>query len=227
MNTYTYWENAPGQERPAYIGYCLDTITARSNHIHLHPGNIHEHVKDLHPEWDTIECLAHKADYLRTCILQENGGLWIDCDMIMTAEPVEVESALASGSDYVCTFNRFNQPAISYIASQKGGTVITNWRKDIEDYLDSGKTVFNWTQIGSDLVAKSLATVNWTKLASERVLPIPFTDWPVLLTEADWTPPEDTLCIALYNSLLPKEIKECDDILSRDLLLSKLLRAYL
>ena len=224
MNTYTYWENAPGQQRPAYISYCLDTISSKSNHVHLHPGNIHDHVKELHPKWDTIECLAHKADYLRTCILQENGGLWIDCDMIMTKKPTEVEEALASGNDYVCALNLFNQPAISYIASQKNGTVITNWRNDIETYLDSGKTTFSWTQIGSDLVAKSLSTVTWKRIPSERVLPIPFTNWRVLLEEYDWEQPKDTLCIALYNSLLPKEIKECDDILSKNILLSKLLR---
>lgn len=224
MNTYTYWEQAPGEKRPAYIGHCLDIISSKCNHIHLHPGNIDEHVASLHPSWKSIKQIAHKADYLRSAVLQENGGLWLDSDTIMVSPPNVVEEYLRSGSDFVCSTNIFGQPSIGYIASKKNGEVVTNWKNEIDKELDRGKTSFSWTEIGSALVSKFISGVTWSKIETRRVLPIPYTEWKLLVSSLDWKQPEDVLAIALYNSLLPKQIKECDDILYKNILLSKLLR---
>jgi hypothetical protein len=226
MNVYTYWEDIPGSTMPVYLQRCLETISKRCDHVHLTPDNIHEYVSDLHPRVDEFRVMAHKADYLRTCILEQNGGLWLDCDMIMTNEPTEALDALKD-NDYVCALNYLGQPAISYIGSQKGGKVISQWRKDIEEYLDSGKTAFNWTQIGSDLVAKSLSNVRWHQLPTDLVLPIPFSRFNLFLEPGlDWLPSPNTLSIALYNSQMPKYIKEMDDIMATPILLSRLLRHY-
>lgn len=226
MNVYTYWENVPGHTMPVYLQRCLDTISKRCDHVHLTPDNLGEYVSNLHPRVDDFEVMAHKADYLRTCILEQNGGLWLDCDTIMTTPPDRALDALRD-NDYVCALNYLGQPCISYIGSQAGGKVITQWRKDIEEHLDRGNTTFNWTQIGSDLVAKSLPNVRWHQLPTDLVLPIPFPQFTIFLKQGlDWLPSPDTLSIALYNSQMPKNIKDMKDIMDQPILLSRLLKHY-
>ena len=70
-NLYTYWEG----EKPDYIKMCQESLkNSKMNVIILG--------KDDYPELNGMK-INHKTDYLKAWLISENGGFWIDADMIV------------------------------------------------------------------------------------------------------------------------------------------------
>eukprot|EP00746_Dinoflagellata_sp_MGD_P150713 gnl/MRDRNA2_/MRDRNA2_82521_c0_seq1.p1 gnl/MRDRNA2_/MRDRNA2_82521_c0~~gnl/MRDRNA2_/MRDRNA2_82521_c0_seq1.p1 ORF type:complete len:357 (+),score=41.06 gnl/MRDRNA2_/MRDRNA2_82521_c0_seq1:90-1160(+) len=68
---------------PYHLRLCLRTIRANSGLpvIMVTPANVKYYVPNLHPGYQFLH-LAHRADYLRSCLLHLYGGLYLDCDTI-------------------------------------------------------------------------------------------------------------------------------------------------
>lgn len=71
MNLWTYWEG----KKPDYIKMCQESLkNSKMNVITLG--------KDDFPELNHLK-INHKTDYLKAWLISENGGFWIDADMVV------------------------------------------------------------------------------------------------------------------------------------------------
>jgi len=70
-NLFTYWEGP----KPDYIKMCQESLkNSKMNVIILG--------KDDYPELNGMS-INHKTDYLKAWLISENGGFWIDADMVV------------------------------------------------------------------------------------------------------------------------------------------------
>jgi len=68
---------------PGHLRLCMKTIERNSGLpvILVTPNNLLQYVPDPHPAYEFLH-LAHRADYLRCCLLHFYGGMYLDMDTI-------------------------------------------------------------------------------------------------------------------------------------------------
>jgi len=158
-NLFVYWENIDGAQMPDYIQKCRLTLHKHCNKsfniIELNEKNIKEYLPTL-PILPPNLLIQQKVDYYRIMILAKYGGLYIDSDVIIMRDPIEIINKL-NEYDFVgfgCTgdtcLNGYMKPSNAIMASRKDGILITKildklneklTNKKIFDYFDLGKFV--------------------------------------------------------------------------------------
>jgi hypothetical protein len=170
---WVYWENKPNTITPPHIKLCLKTIFRHCSKsfdvIKLDNNNIYDYLPELKEKKFNLSnlLLAQKVDYYRVLLLYKYGGLYIDADVIVLKNPIEIIDKLKD-YDYVgfgCTGTKckygcgYNVPSNWIMASRPHGKLITNVLANIEsrlekynndmktwDYHDLGKHVI-WEEL--------------------------------------------------------------------------------
>ena len=164
---YTFWE--PKEKMPSYLQYCIATwkkYLSEYNIIVLDYSNIDEYLgknffdKCLYKKFT----LATQADAIRCAILYKYGGIWLDCDTIITSN--KINKILDIKSDLIL-FGRH----IGFIVANKNSKIITKWLKEIKHRLfiykhfrfffrladkDYNKKCRNWDFLGNGCLDKYL-----------------------------------------------------------------------
>jgi hypothetical protein len=83
MRVWAYWEGP----KPPHIELCLQTLRKHTDATELGPDTAPDWTDRLDPIWRTLPRIGWRADYLRSRILIEHGGLWIDADTIVLTDP--------------------------------------------------------------------------------------------------------------------------------------------
>tara|TARA_Y100000389_G_scaffold204506_1_gene257498 strand:- start:7966 stop:8859 length:894 start_codon:yes stop_codon:yes gene_type:complete len=174
---WLYWENIPGKEKPIHIDLCQRSIIKNSGMetIILDNKNLYKYLPNIRMDINNLS-IPHKADYIRICILQKYGGMWLDSDIIVFKSLKPLLNKL-SQYDYVgfgchnalCKYNLNgkNKPANWAIISRENGIFITECLKEANKLLESNINLnryFNYHKIGRELlwsVINKLQSNNW------------------------------------------------------------------
>jgi Capsular polysaccharide synthesis protein len=126
---WMYWENAPGQPRPAYLDLCLETIRIRAESWDLHlldKSTALEWLPDLDERmWNPLPSPALRANYIRTSLVYRHGGLWLDSDLIALSPLREIIDWLDE-HEIVGWGREFNDFKVNLFASQANSVFSVN-----------------------------------------------------------------------------------------------------
>lgn len=230
---FTYWEG----KKSDYIKLCEKIISKNiCEDIELHlvtDKSIHEYISEneFPSNFKNINCLAHRADYIRCCLVYKYGGIWLDSDQILQSNLSDVLELLKT-YDYVTYEWEKNQPSISFFASNKNNIFLKKW-KDEMDNLIMLKTQFSWTELSYDLMyplLNNLLNSNSLKYyayyATTSFAPLEWHQYEIFLKTNENVNFRDVKSIHLFNAKLPEWFKNLSEteILSKDYLISKLFR---
>jgi hypothetical protein len=165
---WMYWENAPGRrDMPPLVRHCIDSVQRHRGRAEVHlldERTVLEFLPGLRPEWRRLSKLAHKADYVRTRLLLQHGGLWLDCD-IAALRNLEPLLEIPEPFDFAC---QENHGAINCFAARPGCKLLRRITAAQDEVLDTQPDGFPWNAIGNDLLREHGADyphhvwVKWT-----------------------------------------------------------------
>lgn len=151
---WMYWENAAkGPGMPPFVRLCIESVRRHSGGATVHlldERSVQEFLPDVRPEWHQLKKLAHKADYVRTRLVLEHGGMWLDCDMVAlgSLEPLfEIPGHL----DLAC---QHLDGAINCFVARPGCKLLREITRAQDDVIDTLGLEFPWEAIGNDLLKR-------------------------------------------------------------------------
>ena len=242
-NIWLYWETPIGRTEPEYIKLCREIIIKKCKNFKVNlvtPDNLKDFLPDLRFDINKIyreeRCglennIPIKTAYLRTKLLKEYGGLWLDSDIILLdsldfiLEGLQKHELIAvhkksGGHSYFSN---------GFLASIKGGKIISKYLEEQEKRLNKSYAL-NWGEIGARMltpVARSFSEDSYYLIEEKLVHPIPYQDYKVFFKEGvnmEKFVNNNTYAFMLFNNLFPKDFK-CwtkEEISSSDLLISKI-----
>ena len=180
MNIYTYWEG----DRPAFIDMCIQSIAVKS-------GGVLNFIKcDEHTELP----INLKVDYSKAKTIYENGGFWIDADMIVMKDLTPI-------FDLLETHEFVGIPG--FFGARKGANILKRWIDGMDSAIEKGGLTF------SDLIQPLLHDSEFKEfepLTREMICPIYHDEFMKL-----FDPPKDygdPFVVTLYNSQFPQWFKQ-------------------
>ena len=212
-NIYTYWE---GQE-PDYIKMCYESLTkyCSENFKISRYSDYQNPIK--------FNSINHKTDWLKANLIYENGGFWIDADMIVMKDL----------SPLIKLVEKNGFAGIpGFFGAKKGNKVLGNWIDGMRDIITKQDT-----KIGhSDMIKPLLQHKRFKEFdifTREMICPIYhtgdefgnfFKDLPL-----DKFVTNNTYIVTLYNSAFNKDFKNMsrEDILTSPWLISKMFKKVL
>ncbi len=200
---WMYWENKGGSVIPEYINLCWKTIIANNKNDFqiniLNEYNINDYLPNLNKNYLLYNEIAHKADYIRFCLLYKYGGIWLDSDTIVFKSLKEIMEKVDE-YEFVCTGYKKDEnrneyfTIINFLAAKPKNTICLKVIEYIEKFLN--EQIINgieqeWDYVGnylSYLVNSNnykyflypteffypLETYNINNLLFERVINIPY-----------------------------------------------------
>jgi hypothetical protein len=185
---WQFWETR-GQ-KPKYIDelHQLCVKNAGVDVILTSPENIHDYLDHIPDPIMEIPALEHKADMIRTMLIEKHGGMWLDSDALVLRDLNPYFDLLEEHEFVVfCPKGRLGRQTrsakVNCFLSRPGGKIISGWRKAQHEKLP--KTSFRWTEIGSDLLHPLCAKhhASCTVMPFEEISPIKWIDWPLFLRD--------------------------------------------
>jgi hypothetical protein len=237
---WQYWDNIDNNKTPAYIELCLETVnnncSKNFNIVRLNKDNIKKYLPELNKYQNKLDKLiiAHKVDIYRIMLLYKYGGIYMDCDIIVLRDPIEIINKLefydfvgfgCTGS--ICQYG-YGHPSNWILASKKNTKLMKNIldtllnkieTQDKFEYHDLGKMVI-WKEL-----KKLISNENYTYyhypnkidgtrdkngywITSNRI----FSD-----KEINYEDEDNMMFLILYNSNIGDNIKK----MSKERLLSE------
>jgi phosphorylcholine metabolism protein LicD len=164
---WLYWDNINNKNNPAIIDLCYDTVVKYCSNsfeiVRLNKDNIESYIPELEHYKIYMKDLiiAHKVDIYRIMLLYKYGGIYLDSDIIVLRDPVEIMDKLKK-YDFVgfgCTGyeckNGYGNPSNWLLASRPNTNLMGNiLNKQLEiikknkklDYHDIGKMLI-WKEL--------------------------------------------------------------------------------
>ncbi|MDY7009041.1 MAG: tetratricopeptide repeat protein, partial [Cyanobacteriota bacterium] len=219
---WVYWENVYSQEMPDYLKLCLETIKIHSglaDVIVVNRQNVKAYLKEIHPRIFTKTLLpAHKADYLRLKLLNDNGGMWIDIDTIVFKDLYTNFISHLKNFDLVTLGSAFT---LTFFAARPQNNFLQTCINQIEVIFDSGKYI-SWTRLGKELIYQEAKNYNYYHVNFNGWL-FGCKKWQNFLKQGNANTEKHLFC-ALYNAFMFKELKYTSrkEIMSSDTLLCNL-----
>lgn len=169
---WLYWDNKTdnninNKNNPAIIDLCYDTVVKHCSNsfeiVRLNKDNIESYIPELkhYKKYMKDLIIAHKVDIYRIMLLYKYGGIYLDSDIIVLRDPVEIMDKLKK-YDFVgfgCTGyeckNGYGNPSNWLLASRPNtnlmGNILNKQLKIIKknkklDYHDIGKMLI-WEEL--------------------------------------------------------------------------------
>ena len=220
-NVFCYWRNLDGSSNlPPYIQLCFDTIQ-----------KYHPQVELITPETLSVDVCddfgsfipAHQADYLRPRYIAKYGGLFVDIDTIFFEDFYESEY-FSEQAEMISFGYKQNQPTIGVLYGKKDCHYMNQWTKEQDKRIGKNKS---WTSLGADSLWKiDLKSSDCHEYPATAIQPFRWTETEKFNQDIEL---EKQLCFALFNKVLPKNIKEMSrkELLESEKLIGKLFRKAL
>lgn len=169
MNVWSYWSGP----KPHWIQTCLDSIQrccVRSKFHLVTPENWKQYVTlPLPKRWLELPP-GVGTDCLRSVLLAEHGGLWIDADTVCLKDP----QILLDGQRYAdkqFLFSRWtdNRVIAGYVYSPKGHQVAMQWYDTVVSALKHADGI-GWGDLGETTLTPIVRRAK--ELMSSRQLPL-------------------------------------------------------
>ena len=211
-NIYTYWE---GKEY-AYIGMCYETLIKNRGAS----MNVYRMSDYCGPY--KFQSINHKTDWMKANLIYENGGFWIDADMIVTNDL----------SPLIALVEKHGFAGIpGFFGAKPGNKILGNWISNMRTLLESGKEL-----VHSALIRPLLDDKNFDPFGvftRDMICPIYHTGDEFWKFFENLQPEEvlaqDNYIVTLYNSSFDKEFKRMDrqQLLDTSWLLSRIFKKYI
>jgi hypothetical protein len=236
---WMYWE---GAGRPAYLDLCYETVVGHSPSFEvkvLDERSVFDVLPDLRRDIFRAREIANRVDYIRARVVYEQGGVWLDSDVVLM-RPVRVEEALEK-HDFVGYGEERGKPSIGFFAANKGAPVLGEWIEGMDGVLDrKGRSPLyrirgyrlGWSELGYDILWKLFEGRDYHHLDVRRFAPIRWDDWKEFF-RTDLEPEEivddETVAVMLYNKFMYEPLRDFsrDELLTSETLLGKLFRLSL
>ena len=230
MKIFTFWE--PKENLPAYLKLCMNTWKKNipnAEIILLDKQSIADFIDlDFYgPELFSGKfSLPMIADALRALLLYKHGGLWLDCDTIITS-PKFVDLIDLKKNDkesYDCSFfgnEQSRNTSISVIYAQKGAELFERWTNKCKDNIKNYKNIGanQWSYLGNycidDYIKKNVSKVKIIDMKTnhshaEMIIgygPEFYRSFYFKCNKVDKDLHKDTKALLLHNSWTPPEFK--------------------
>ena len=187
---FTYWEG----EKPGYVQLCRETL---EKHCGL-DFEIVALTKDATDQW--IKYLPDlpinlKVDWLKANLVYTYGGFWIDADMIV----------MRNLMDLTYYFNVYDFCGIpGFFGADKGSKMLKEWIDGMRPLLKKPLTF-------SDLIQPLLNNPNFTEFypwTRDMICPVYHTEAHDLYSNKKLDITEDNYIVTLYNSAFPENVKK-------------------
>ena len=142
---WQYWEG----NMPDYIKLCMETVDKHCstdfNIVRLNPQNIKDYIPEVKKYEDNINKLIipQKVDIYRIMLLYKYGGIYMDADVIVLRNPIEIMDKLRQ-YDFVgfgCTCNSckngYSKPSNWILASRPNTILMANILKNLFSKIDT------------------------------------------------------------------------------------------
>jgi len=250
---WQYWDNIDDNKTPAYINLCFKTVDKHCsksfNIVRLNKHTISDYLPELKtlPFYNKIDKLiiAHKVDLYRIMLLKKYGGLYMDADIVVLRDPIEIIDKLQT-YDYVgfgCTGNickyGYGEPSNWLMASRQNGILISNVllslfnkieKQDRFEYHDLGKLVI-WKELELLLNNNYKYYHYHNKIDGSRDKNGYWINSEVAFSNTiiNYEDENNMMFFVVYNSGIPKNIKELseDEILKKDSNFTKFIKKAL
>jgi len=138
---WLYWT---GMAMPAYIDLCVQSIRKHCSGLFevllLTDADFENLSRTRSPHFRQIQPLAMRADYVRSTLLHEFGGVWIDCDTIVMSPPHFLISAMQNYD--LTVFNQHGDHeydiTIALVAARRGNLYCRRMKAIFEDETETG-----------------------------------------------------------------------------------------
>jgi hypothetical protein len=244
---WLYWDNIDNKPTPAYIELCHETVVkncSKSFEIKILNKDI---VKDYLPELKDYEKyleklkIAHKVDFYRILLLYKYGGMYMDSDIIVLKDPIEVIDRLYD-NDFVgfgctgtiCKYG-YGKPSNWILASRPNSIIMKNILDNLikrleymheKNYYDNihyhelGKAII-WMELDKLIKNNKYKyhhypnSIDGTRDKNGKWI---FNDNFFSNEDLEYEDPEKMLFVVLYNSGISKNILNMtkDDLLNLD-----------
>lgn len=230
---WCYWE--PQGTLPPYLQLCFRTIKRNSGVTATMVGP--NDIEHLAPRFDArlaakAPRAAQRADYLRSHLLAEHGGMWLDVDSVVLRD---LHWAFdGAEKDGLAARRNMEGLSVTPLVARAGSPIVEEWiarQEQVLTALPFGAGL-DWAALGSTSLTQAVGSAQFFELDRARVAPIP---WPKAYrylsrferphAAAD---PEVSM-LNLYNELFPQWIKSATEsqILKSPIMLSRLIRVAL
>ena len=149
---WQYWESKDGTV-PPLVQACLNSVEryrGKFNRILLTPQNVKDYVDIPEIFWDLKEKgiikTAFFSDILRTCLLIQHGGIWIDSTVLLTEElPSYITNAdlFVFQNDLKIDLDGLNM-ASYFIASKKDNKILKETLSALIQYWKENRFLVNY-----------------------------------------------------------------------------------
>ena len=165
MTIWLYWESN-SNEIPNYIKLCWKTIVNHNKQDFqikiINDDTAKIYLKNIEEGYKLFKQIAHKADYIRFCLLNEHGGIWLDSDTLClrSLEPIKQK---IEEKNFVCMgYSEKNDffPLIAFLGSKPNNKILCKVIEKIEKAINMKKMQesldFEWDEIGGYNLKKNL-----------------------------------------------------------------------
>jgi mannosyltransferase OCH1-like enzyme len=137
---------------PDHIALCVESVYKNCGMQvqFLSPQNLTEFLPNIRSDvWD-IRQIAHRADYIRACLLEKYGGIWVDCDFICL-RPLRPLLDHITEHGLSCSGQGPDKISIWFLASAPGGAQVARWVSAMNQLFDEkgANATLGWNDIGS------------------------------------------------------------------------------
>lgn len=149
---WQYWESADGTI-PPLVQACLNSVEkfkGNRRRILLNPYNVKEYVDIPQIFWDLREKglikTAFFSDMLRTCLLLQHGGLWMDATVLLTEELPDFifeEDLFVFQNDLKIDLDGLNM-ASYFLAAKAGNKILAETLSAMEAYWRENRFLVNY-----------------------------------------------------------------------------------
>jgi len=205
---FSYWEG----KKPDYIKMCQEILYKNAGDFEIVILDSCENPFNL--------AINQKVDFLKANLIAENGGFWIDADMIVMKD-LKPLLKLLDKSDFI--------GIPGFFGAKKKAPILIDWINAMNEIISADLSF-------SDLIKPLLDHPMYKPykyLTHEMITPIWHTEdeFPDFFSSkqlADFVT-HNTYIVTLYNSLFTQEFKSMtgDEILSKDWLISRMFKKAL
>jgi len=159
---WQYWETVG--KKPAFIDglHEIAKKNAGVEVILVTPETLPQYLPKIHPRIHQIAGIAHKADMIRSMLVKEHGGMWLDSDAVVLKK-LDWIFDLLDKYEFVC-FNdkgklelRPDLPwgtppmvRINCFASRPQGLIVSEWVR--QQHAKFPRTKYRWQEVGSEIL---------------------------------------------------------------------------
>ena len=161
---WQYWDNIDDNETPGYIKLCMETVDINCknsfNIVRLNKDNIKDYLPEIVDYNLDNLIIAHKVDLYRIMLLYKYGGLYMDADIVVLRDPIEIMAKLNTWdfigfgcTPYICK-DGYSKPSNWMLGSRPNTTLMKNILDNIKNKL--ANNIQNYHAIGKYVIWEEL-----------------------------------------------------------------------